>query len=994
MGAILLALAGCGKQRDNAAPPFDPQEALKTFQLPDGFHIELAASEPLLTDPVEAAFDENGLMYVAEMKDYPADAAPGGRIMLLEDKDNDGFYESGDVFADSLPYVNGVMPWRRGVLVTSAPDILYLEDTTGDRRADIRRVVLTGFALTNPQLRVSSLRYGLDNWIYGAYSRSGGQRGYPQFTNHGLPLTFPDAPLPDSVDIYPGTDFRMRPDSFWIEPSGGMSQFGMSFDADGNRFTVWNNIHLRHVVVDGRYPPRNPWLPIGTGMASVSDHGDAAPVFSKAEHRMDLHESEVGHFTSACGISIYTGGLFPEPYANAAFVCEPVSNLVHADILTKKGATFSGRRAEEGKEFLTSTDSWFRPVNTTVGPDGALYVVDFYRKLVEHPAWIARADEKGIYTYSGVLQDSDFVQGSDRGRIYRVVPDGFRRANAPPAKLGASDTKSLVQDLESPNMWWRLNAQRLLVDRQDKSAIPMLKTLFAETVSPHAKIHALRTLDGLRALDDAVIVKALEDANPAVRRQALLVSEPRLTHYPVLRQIRAMAADADDAVQFQVALTLSAMESYLSFQPVRAIALRHLDDTWFHTAALLNAAEHPFQWFQAFSDSSVTDSRRADFLQTIAALMAARENQWEVAQALTFLRADQDTALQRACLRGLADGLRRAGARMTLPPYGQNALLSLTASPAHSVRHAATGLAEMIALERSEALDHALRDALTIATDTHAPSAERAHATEVLGLNPGALPLNVFAPLLSPREPDEVREAAAEALARRDAPLAMALLVARWPSATPHMRVAIENAFTSEPKKISFLFHAIGRNQLNPSLLSRAARARLIAHADKDIQQRAEKLFAASLTDDRDKVVTSFYEATTMGGDAAKGKLVFRKTCSTCHLLEKEGHAFGPDLMSITNQTRINLLTMILDPNNNIAAGYDGYALETIDGRALTGIMAGETAAGVTLRTPEGLEQTVPRERIKTFRPLAQSLMPEGLETGLEKQDLADLLTY
>jgi putative heme-binding domain-containing protein len=331
---------------------------------------------------------------------------------------------------------------------------------------------------------------------------------------------------------------------------------------------------------------------------------------------------------------------------------------------------------------------------------------------------------------------------------------------------------------------------------------------------------------------------------------------------------------------------------------------------------------------------------------------------------------------------------------MMQPPYAQNALLSLMASPVHAVRDAAIDVAERIALEKSESLDRALRDALTTATDENAPASERARATRVLGLNPAALPLNAFAQLLSPRQPDPVRHAAAEALARRDAPQAMALLVAQWPSATPHTRGVIENAFTSEPKKIAFLFDAIARNQLNPSLLSRPARSRLVAYPDKEIQQRAEKLFAASLTDDRDKVVTSFYESTTMGGDAAKGRRVFQKTCSTCHLLENVGHAFGPDLMSITNQTRINLLTMILDPNNNIAAGYDGYSLETTDGRALTGIMAGETSSGVMLRTPEGLEQSIPRERIKTIRPLAQSLMPEGLEAGLEKQDIADLLTY
>src|SRR5687768_9581109 len=281
---LIFFFVSCDKQK---TPPLSPEDALKTFQLADGFGIELVASEPLITDPVEIAFDPEGRLWVAEMEDYPAEGEPGGRIMLLEDREGNGHYETGHVFADSLPYVNGVMPWRTGVLVTTAPDILYLEDTTGDHRADVREVVLTGFAFTNPQLRMSSLRYGLDNWIYGAYSRSGGQRGYPEFTNHGRALRFPGNSLADSADIYPGTDFRFRPDSFQIAPAGGMSQFGMALDQHGNRFTVWNNIHARHVVIDGRYPAQNPSLKIGSLMSSVSDHGDAATVYSRAEHRLD-----------------------------------------------------------------------------------------------------------------------------------------------------------------------------------------------------------------------------------------------------------------------------------------------------------------------------------------------------------------------------------------------------------------------------------------------------------------------------------------------------------------------------------------------------------------------------------------------------------------------------------------------------------------------------------------------------------------------------------
>ena len=205
-----------------------------------------------------------------------------------------------------------------------------------------------------------------------------------------------------------------------------MSQFGLSFDAFGNQFTDWNNVHVRHVVINDKYLSNNSFLSVGTTMADISDHGNAAPVYSIAKDMLNLHESEMGHFTSACGICEYTGNLFKGKYANASFVCEPVSNLVHSDILSPAGATFTAKRAEEEKEFLASTDSWFRPVNSTVGPDGALYIVDFYRKLVEHPDWLAMADSTGFYTHAGKIKESDFLEGNDRGRVYRIVPKDYK----------------------------------------------------------------------------------------------------------------------------------------------------------------------------------------------------------------------------------------------------------------------------------------------------------------------------------------------------------------------------------------------------------------------------------------------------------------------------------------------------------------------------------------------------------------------------------------
>ena len=797
-----LLLVACDR---SATPPLEPNEALKTFQLPDGFRIELVASEPLITDPVEISFDARGRMFVAEMEDYPAEGAPGGRIMMLEDLDQNGHYETGHVFADSLPYVNGVMPWCNGVLVTTAPDIVYLEDTTGDHRADIRRVVLTGFAFTNPQLRMSSLRYGFDNWIYGAYSRAGGQRGYPEFTNHGRPLRFPDDPRRDSADIYPGTDFRFKPDSFLIEPAGGMSQFGNSFDAVGNRFTVWNNIHLRHVVMDARYATRNRALKIPSLMASVSDHGDAASVYSRAENRLDLHESEIGHFTSACGHSIYTGGLFSAPYDGAAFVCEPVSNLVHIDILKQNGATFIASRLEDGKEFLTSTDSWFRPVNTTVGPDGALYVVDFYRKLVEHPAWIARADDKGIYTHAGVLQEKDFLEGNDRGRIYRIVPDDQRTTSLSPLHDAATDT--LVAALRHPNMWQRMTAQRLLVDRHENSAIPGLRSLFTQSRNGLTKIHAIRTLEGLGAIDEHLLLAALADEDPSVRRHAVLIAERWLSSSAVREHLLSMTQEDDPALQLQIALTLGMLPHDQSFSALRNMAIEHLGDPWYHTAVLSGAGAHGMKWFSSVSDFTTSDTIGAqgkeNLLRQIASMMGSRNDAQEISRLITFITA-RDPIVQRSALQGLAEGRGQTGEELTLTAEGQRNMVELLTTDTRPVQRVAINVAERLVFRPSAQLTKMVAVARRTALDTTASPADRAYSTRLLGLTPQLVNVETLKVLIEVKQPTQLQVAAARVLARRNDTSALHVLAKRWNASTAEVRDVIESGFASSPDRLAF----------------------------------------------------------------------------------------------------------------------------------------------------------------------------------------------
>src|SRR5688572_28879970 len=420
-------------------------------------------------------------MFVAENRGYPVGPEPG-LIVMLEDTNRDGRVEKRTVFADNLTFPNGVLPWNGGVIVTCAPDIVFLKDTDGDGKADVKRVLLTGFVTNNTtQLRVSHPTWGIDNWVYVTSGLTGGK------------ITCPEKPGKAPLELR--TDLRFRPDTLEFEAVDGKGQFGMTFDDFGHRFNCMNRVHIQHVVLSSKQLARNPHLSFAETVQNVPElmvpeplkgHGAAARIYPLSQN-ITTADSHAGTFTAACGVLIYRGNALPQAYYGNAFACDPAGNLVHRDILTPSGATFSARAATEGREFLASPDDWFRPVFLANGPDGALYICDMYRKTIEHPQYLPEE----------IRKRTDFDSGRGMGRVYRV-----RKADARPKQASfETSTRALCGYLEHPNAWWRETAQRLLVERKDKAAIPLLR----KASSAFATIHALRTLEGLGALDEATV---------------------------------------------------------------------------------------------------------------------------------------------------------------------------------------------------------------------------------------------------------------------------------------------------------------------------------------------------------------------------------------------------------------------------------------------------------------------------------------------------------
>ena len=508
-------------------PPKSPEDSLAAMRVRPGFTVELVAAEPLVVDPVAFEWDALGRLWVVEMRDYPlgmdGKGKPGGVVKILTDEDGDGRCDKATTFMEGLSFPTGVMPWRNGVIIAASPDILFAADTDGDGRADETRVLFTGFTPGNQQHRMNGFEWGLDGWIYGANGDSGG-------TINGVKIS--------------GRDFRFRPDTFEFEAVSGNGQFGRRRDDWGNWFANNNPAWLWHYTIEDRYLRRNPKLAVRSVKKPLANYADGTRVFPASAPMARFNQPDkYGHVTSACSPSPYRDELFGPDFATSVFISEPVHNVVHREVLEPDGATFTSHRAagEEQSEFLASADVWFRPTTSKTGPDGALYIADMYRFVLEHPEWIAPETQARL----------DLRAGADRGRIFRVKPTGVKLRPIP--KLAWLSDDELVAALDSPNGWQRDTAQRLLFERNATTA-PELRQRLATATNPKTREQILATLDALHALDADAIRTGIRDAHSAVRVQALRNSEALPPE--ILPTILACLDDPDFTVRRQLAFTL------------------------------------------------------------------------------------------------------------------------------------------------------------------------------------------------------------------------------------------------------------------------------------------------------------------------------------------------------------------------------------------------------------------------------------------------------
>jgi putative membrane-bound dehydrogenase-like protein len=945
-----------------ADPAKSPAESLACIRTRPGFKADLVASEPLIESPVAFDWGADGKLWVVEMRDYPlgldGNNRPGGRVVFLEDIDGDGRYDKSTVFLDDLSYPNGVIPWRKGILVSAAPEIFYAEDTDGDGKADLRKTLFTGFGEGNQQHRLNGFDYGLDNWIYGANGDSGGE---VVSTATGKKVTIN------------GRDFRFRPDTGEFESESGETQFGRHRDDWGNWFGNNNPTWLWHYVFPEHYLVRNPHLAVKDTKHFLANYPDNTRVFeiSRPMERFNW-TGALGHVTSGNSPSPYRDDLFGKEFASTVFASEPVHNVVHREVLEPEGVTFKSHRAagEKESEFVASTDNWFRPTMTKTGPDGALYICDMYRLVLEHPEWIP-ADRQKIL---------DLRAGADKGRIYRIYPTEAKLRKIP--NLARMNTAELVAALDSSNGWQRDTAQRLLVERGDKGATPLLKKLFETTPNAKARVQILCTLEGLRGIDLISLTAAFHDANARVREHAIRLSEPfgevighRLQTAEGFTAFRGLANDAEMRVRFQMAFSLGEMKNPEAGWLLSRLALKDFTNPEMQTAIMSSAVPHVESMLTGlFQENESTTSVR--LIEELMALATALEDQKLFTGVLNRIADRPENGFHTWQFSALAAFLDELAER-------NRSLLDLNQKANEELKLTLNKLTPLFAAAR-ETVAHA-----------STKSADEVLASLRLlgrGLSPMDADLPLLASLLQPQVSPELQRAALANLKKQKSKEVAEIMLVHWNGYAPDLRNQVLHALLERTAWTDVFLNHIEDKSIPRGQIGAAQQQQLLKNADENIRLRASKLFASA--PDRLKIVEQYQHVDQLRGDPMKGRAVFEKNCATCHRLKNLGIQIGPDLGMMTDKPISTFVVAIFDPNQAVETRYLNFNVLTASERELSGVITSETANSITLRQASGTEETLLRRDVKELKSSGLSLMPEGFENALTPQDVADLIAF
>ncbi len=939
-------------------PALPMDEVIKSFDVAEGFELQLIASEPLVFDPVAFAYDARLRMYVVEMRDYSEQETEHlGSIALLEDTDGDGRMDQRSTFVEGLSWPTAIWPWKDGVLVAEAPRVTWYRDTDGDGRSDQAEDWFVGFGRDNVQGLVNSFKWGVDGLLHGATSSSGAQLQ--------LPLQ------PDSGLFALGRrDFAIDPLSRTIVAQAGGGQHGMSFNRWGDKFVTSNSDHLQQIIdLEWWLADHATSVPLPSTRRSIALDGPQAEVYriSPVEPwrivRTRLRMSGVapgmvegggraaGYFTGATGTCIMDRQAgFGDAEHDTAIVCDVGSNLVHRKRLQDNGLFWSGERIDQHSELVRSRDVWFRPVQIGDGPDGSLVIADMAREVIEHPKSLPPMIKKHL----------DLTSGRDRGRIWRLTPKSAAKSNdRPPASLSSSE---LVASLAHPIAWQRRMASQLLIERNAIDARAALERTALNSDSPEAQILAMHVLSRLKLFTSDLAHQLLQSTHERVLQHAV-----RLVNLNQLMvDVNPLANDLRPRVQLEVALAAAA--PYWSEEQRQA-----------NLSQLLPRAKEPL--VQAIVANVAGNSSWEIFREQSSELPRSERFAWlELLLPEWSVQLEKEPRLKAWVLDNLL-------ATSDVGRQWRSVLATALSHANVSLVRAALSSEQQINLNSQVEADLELG----LATNT-ASSAD----FQSLRLVEAKLQLVFAGQMLRPTSSEPAQRTVLGLLSWHARPEIAELVIERLGALTPALQAEALRGLAGRQATAEQLADAIDSGEIPVGQIPLEVREQLRRAQDKKLAERFDQLFG-KVASDRQAVIARYsagLDETRTEDDRATGEQVFRQVCAQCHRLADIGNDVGPPLKQLGDKSPLQLLETILDPNREIDPKYMSYTVLDADARVLTGIIQDESAGQIVLKSAGGEVYTLARQDIDQLKTSGVSLMPVGLEASISEVQMRQLIHF
>ena len=994
--------------------PTRASEAVKKLSVHPEFNVTLCADENVAEKIMSLDWDAKGRLWVAETPEYPGGRTvnekdfnafpnrrkdsdkfpvrgqeprnPLDRVSMLEDTNGDGVMDKRTIFYEGLERVTSLVFYKDGVIVAQAPDFLWLRDTDRDGKADKVETILTGWGIGDTHAVTSNLRWGPDGWIYGSVGYSRGRVSSPMSGKN-----FGEV----SAGIY-----RFRPDGSALEQiaSEGCNTWGCEVAPDGEIVftTATCGEPICHVALPEKFLSRGS-LERQKSYASIIEENKIFPPI-KHTRQPYVQIDWVGAWTAAAGACIYDGGAWPAKWAPddrySFFMSEATMHLFHHEFLDPKGSTYQGRKEEARREthFLTAQDYWFRPIHSRVGPDGAMYVVDFYNQIAVHND--TRGPRVGHGAHNAAVRpdrDHHFT------RVYRAQHK--EAATLPPFTLDANDPAGLVKMLEHPNGWVRATANRLLNETQAASAVPALATTLKTGAGKYSRIQSLYALNNLGKLDEPLLLAALQDKEGAVRKNAARVAADR-DNVPVevQKSIRAMLNESDGRARINAVMALG------SFPPSRDIAEALVaawpsasDDRFLQSALVGSGARHAGESVAAALAKGSVESH-GDFIRNLVRNVAVKGDGAAVSSLVQQLAgASGSDALRAIALESLAANYK-GDAPVWSDPL-QAALKKLIASDNPAV--AASSIPLIGRWDKSGAMSGELKPLITslsakLSDASLGDDARAQAAINLLGvrsMDAGVIP--AVAKLLAPPSSPALQKSIADVLGGVSEMAAGRALIAAFPNlAAP----AQDSAFSQVLKRADWstaFVEAVKTGDINWRALGPGPAFRLRTHSDRSVAKLASSVFdelRGPEAKEKDKLIAQYEHAIEKPGDLANGKVLYEKNCAGCHKFKGEGRDLAPDLTGMGVHGAHELLIHILDPNRVVEDNFISVSIDTKDGETYDGVVATENNSSVKLRNATS-DVEIQKKNIASRRSTGRSIMPEGFE-ALGADGLRDLIAY